>query len=72
MLTERAGGKDGNTSDEITKAASGRGENASRHGNRRDDSWGVISYVQGNTQGEGKNIRQAARGLKTYSDHVGF
>lgn len=69
---ERAGVKDGKPSDEIKKAAFGRGQNASRHGNRRDDSWGMILYVQGNAQGGRKSIRQAARGLKTYSDHDGL
>lgn len=70
---ERAGVKDGNPRGVIKKAASGRGQNASRHGDRRDFiTWGVILYVQGNAQGEGKNIRQAARGLETYSDHGRF
>lgn len=69
---ERAGVKDGKPSDEIKKAASGRGQNAGRHGNRRDDSWGMILYVQENAQGGRKSIRQAERGLKTYSDHDGL
>lgn len=72
MVTERAGVEDGNPSDEIKNAASGRGQNANRHGNRRDDSGRVILYLQGNAQSEGKNIHQAARGYKTYSDHAGF